>query len=144
MIYNSCWNSFLPPFSSFLFLISSLSFGFLLYNPAPSPFFLLLSEWKNDTLKVFFVNLLFNLHLFVILPLISSWVSCIVDPPKCCLNECVCFYYFQYWITSKWFLNFVLLRKVTLVMVGLDNAGKTATAKGIQGGKQKIFITKLF
>lgn len=26
-----------------------------------------------------------------------------------------------------------LVRKVTLVMVGLDNAGKTATAKGIQG-----------
>ena len=25
------------------------------------------------------------------------------------------------------------VRKVTLVMVGLDNAGKTATAKGIQG-----------
>lgn len=26
-------------------------------------------------------------------------------------------------------------RKVTLVMVGLDNAGKTATVRGIQGGK---------
>uniref|UniRef100_A0A3Q4G9P5 ADP-ribosylation factor-like 13b n=1 Tax=Neolamprologus brichardi TaxID=32507 RepID=A0A3Q4G9P5_NEOBR len=25
-------------------------------------------------------------------------------------------------------------RKVTLVMVGLDNAGKTATVRGIQGG----------
>lgn len=25
-------------------------------------------------------------------------------------------------------------------MVGLDNAGKTATAKGIQGGKLKIFM----
>lgn len=34
----------------------------------------------------------------------------------------------------------VILRKVTLVMVGLDNAGKTATAKGIQGGKLKIFM----
>lgn len=29
-------------------------------------------------------------------------------------------------------------------MVGLDNAGKTATAKGIQGGKLEIFIIKLF
>lgn len=28
-------------------------------------------------------------------------------------------------------------------MVGLDNAGKTATAKGIQGGKLKKFIIKL-
>lgn len=47
-------------------------------------------------------------------------------------------------LTQSNFKIFVLLRKVTLVMVGLDNAGKTATAKGIQGGKQKIFITKLF
>lgn len=29
----------------------------------------------------------------------------------------------------------VFCRKVTLVMVGLDNAGKTATVRGIQGGK---------
>lgn len=28
-------------------------------------------------------------------------------------------------------------------MVGLDNAGKTATAKGIQGGKLKMFLIKL-
>lgn len=30
-------------------------------------------------------------------------------------------------------------RKVTLIMVGLDNAGKTATVRGIQGGKQLIY-----
>ena len=29
------------------------------------------------------------------------------------------------------------------MMVGLDNAGKTATAKGIQGGKLEKFIIKL-
>lgn len=29
-------------------------------------------------------------------------------------------------------------------MLGLDNAGKTATAKGIQGGKLKKIIIKLF
>lgn len=29
-------------------------------------------------------------------------------------------------------------------MVGLDNAGKTATAKGIQGGKLKKIIIELF
>lgn len=29
---------------------------------------------------------------------------------------------------------FLTNRKVTLVMVGLDNAGKTATVRGIQGG----------
>lgn len=32
-------------------------------------------------------------------------------------------------------LLFLPNRKVTLVMVGLDNAGKTATVRGIQGGK---------
>lgn len=30
--------------------------------------------------------------------------------------------------------SLLLYRKVTLVMVGLDNAGKTATVRGIQGG----------
>lgn len=32
------------------------------------------------------------------------------------------------------FSSFLSYRKVTLVMVGLDNAGKTATVRGIQGG----------
>uniref|UniRef100_A0A7P0TAL8 ADP ribosylation factor like GTPase 13B n=1 Tax=Homo sapiens TaxID=9606 RepID=A0A7P0TAL8_HUMAN len=32
------------------------------------------------------------------------------------------------------------VRKVTLLMVGLDNAGKTATAKGIQGG---LFLVEM-
>lgn len=54
-------------------------------------------------------------------------------------------FFSQYWINSESdFKIFIILRKVTLVMVGLDNAGKTATAKGIQGGKLKIFIIKLF
>lgn len=34
---------------------------------------------------------------------------------------------------------FSLWRKVTLIMVGLDNAGKTATVRGIQGGKWLIY-----
>lgn len=34
-------------------------------------------------------------------------------------------------------------RKVTLIMVGLDNAGKTATVRGIQGGKQSIYHLKV-
>lgn len=30
---------------------------------------------------------------------------------------------------------------MTLIMVGLDNAGKTATVRGIQGGKQFIRLS---
>lgn len=30
---------------------------------------------------------------------------------------------------------------MTLIMVGLDNAGKTATVRGIQGGKRLICLS---
>lgn len=35
---------------------------------------------------------------------------------------------------------YVIQRKVTLIMLGLDNAGKTATVKGIQGGEFDLYF----
>lgn len=67
---------------------------------------------------------------------VKDVLNFIDDFIACSLAVVCCFDYLCAMQMLKYLFNFNFSfnRKVTLVMVGLDNAGKTATVRGIQGG----------